>query len=73
MVKIMKNNKGQNTTVKISLICWVILFILAVIALIYNFSIQKEIAYFSSMVAVCGTLAFLVREIYGIKKNKHDD
>ena len=42
----------------------VLLVIAAIVALIYNFSVQKEILYIASVVAVCGTILILVKEIY---------
>ena len=43
---------------------------LAVIIAIGNFSSGRSITYFASVVSVCGTLVFLVVDIYRIKKNK---
>lgn len=36
----------------------ILLVIAAIIVFVYNFSMQKEIAYIASIVAVCGTIAF---------------
>ena len=48
-----------------------ILLVMAAIAVfIYNFSMQREIAYIASIVAVCGTLAFLIKDLVKLKKNK---
>ena len=46
----------------------ILLVIAAVAGLIYNFSYERQIAYFSSIVAVCGTIAILAKEIYNAKK-----
>ena len=46
-----------------------VLLILAAIAVaIYNFGTEREIAYFASLVAVCGTAAILLKDIYKAKK-----
>ena len=48
-----------------------ILLVMAAIAVFaYNFSTQKEIAYIASIVAVCGTIAFLIKDIVKLKRNK---
>ncbi len=48
-----------------------ILLVIATIAVfIYNFSMQKEIAYMASVVAVCGAIAFLIKDILKLKKDK---
>ena len=48
-----------------------ILLVMAAIAVfIYNFSMQREIAYIAAIVAVCGTIAFLIKDIVKLKKNK---
>ena len=48
-----------------------ILLVIAAIALfIYNFSMQREIAYIASIVAVCETIALLVKDIVKLIKNK---
>lgn len=46
----------------------ILLVIAAVSILIYNLSTERRIVYFSSIVAVCGTIAILVRDIYAAKK-----
>ena len=46
----------------------ILLVIAAVAVLIYNFSAEKRIVYLSSIVAVCGTIAILARDIYKAKK-----
>lgn len=48
----------------------ILLVIAAIVALIYNLSVQKEILYIASIVAVCGTLLILVKEIGQSKKHR---
>lgn len=48
----------------------VLLIVAAIIVAIYNFGTERQIAYFASIVAVCGTIAILVKDIYKAKKNK---
>ena len=48
----------------------VLLVIAAIVALIYNLSVQKEILYIASIVAVCGTILILLKEIVQEKNNK---
>ena len=48
----------------------ILLVIAAIAVFIYNFSIQKEIAYIASIVAVSGTIVFLIRDIVKLKKGK---
>ena len=48
-----------------------ILLVIAAIAIfVYNFSMQREIAYIASIVAVCGTIAFLIKDIIKLKRDK---
>ena len=48
-----------------------ILLVMAAIAVfIYNFSMQREIAYIASIVTVCGTIALLIKDIVKLKQNK---
>lgn len=42
----------------------------AIAVLIYNFSMQRETAYMASVVAVCGTIAILIRDIVKLKKDR---
>lgn len=42
----------------------VLMVIVAIVVLIYNLFVQKEILYIASVVAVCGTILILVKEIY---------
>lgn len=48
----------------------VLLVIAAIVVFIYNFSVQKEILYIASAIAVCGTILILVKEIVQSKKSK---
>lgn len=48
----------------------ILLIMTAIAVFIYNFSTQREIAYIASIVAVCGTIAFLVKDIVKLRKNK---
>ena len=48
----------------------VLLIVAAVAVTIYNFMTEKQTAYATSIVAVCGTVAILVKEIYKSKKEK---
>ena len=46
----------------------VLLVIAAIAVAIYNFGLERQIAYLTSIVAVCGTVAILVKDIYKAKK-----
>ena len=46
----------------------ILLVIAAVAVLIYNFYFERRIVYFSSIIAVCGTIAILAKDIYNAKK-----
>lgn len=48
----------------------ILLVIAATAVFIYNFSMQKKIAYIASIVAVCGTIAFLIKDIVKLRKEK---
>ena len=48
----------------------ILLVIAAITVFIYNFSMQREIAYIASIVAVCGTIAFLIKDIVTLKRDK---
>lgn len=63
-------NKFVKVDAKIRIALEILLVGLAVIIAICNFSNGRSITYFASIVAVCGTLIFLVVDIYRIKKNK---
>ena len=46
----------------------VLLVIAAIAVAIYNFGTEREITYLASIVAVCGAVAILVKEICKAKK-----
>lgn len=46
----------------------VLLVIAAIVVAIYNFRSERQIAYMASIVAVCGTVAILVKDIYKAKR-----
>lgn len=46
----------------------IILVIIAVAILIFNFLAGREASYVASVVAVCGTLTLLVRSLRDLKK-----
>lgn len=46
----------------------VLLIVAAVVVAIYNFGTERQIAYLASIVAVCGTVAILIKDIYKAKK-----
>ena len=65
-----KINNIVKVDAKLRIALEILLVGLAVIIAIGNFSNGRRITYFASIVAVCGTLVFLVVDIYRIKKNK---
>ena len=65
-----KINNVVKVNVKLRIALDILLVGLAVIIAIGNFSSGRSITYFASIVSVCGTLVFLVVDIYRIKKNK---
>ena len=48
----------------------IMLVIVAISVLIYNFYYQREIVYMASIVAVCGTIIILVRDILKLKNRE---
>lgn len=48
----------------------ILLVIAAIAVFIYNFSMQREVVYISSVVTVCGTIALLVRDVVNLKRSK---
>lgn len=48
----------------------ILLVIVAIAVFVYNFSMQREIAYIASIVAVCGTIALLIKDIVKLRQNK---
>ena len=65
-----KINNIVKVDAKLRITLEILLVGLAVIIAIGNFSGGRSITYFASIVSVCGTLVFLVVDIYRIKKNK---
>ena len=55
---------------KIRFVIEILLVIAAIVVAIYNFGSERQIAYLASIVAVCGTVVILVKDIYKAKKNK---
>ena len=45
-----------------------LLVVAAIVVVIYNFSIGRNITYFASIVAVLGTVAIVIKDIYNVKK-----
>ena len=45
-----------------------LLVVAAIVVAIYNFSIGINITYFASIVAVLGTVAIVIKDIYKVKK-----
>ena len=46
----------------------ILLVVAAITVAIYNFLMERQVTYFASVVAVCGAVAFLVRDMYKSKK-----
>ena len=46
----------------------ILLIVAAIVVAIYNFRVERQIAYFASIVAVCGTVVILIKDIYKAKK-----
>ena len=61
---------GDCMKLKHKIVIEILLVIAAIAVFIYNFSMQREIAYIASIVAVCGTIALLIKDIVKWKKNK---
>lgn len=55
---------------KYKIIIDALLVISAIVVFIYNISSQRQIAYMASIVAVCGTIAFLIKDIVKLKRDK---
>lgn len=55
---------------KYKIVIEILLVIAAIAVFIYNLSMQREIVYISSIVAVCGTITLLIRDILKLRKNK---
>ena len=61
---------GDCMKLKHKIVIEILLVIAAIAVFIYNFSMQREIAYIASVVAVCGTIAFLIKDIVKLKRDK---
>ena len=61
---------GDCMKLKHEIVVEILLVITAIAVFIYNFSMQREIAYIASIVAICGTIALLIKDIVKWKKNK---
>ena len=48
----------------------ILLITASCIIFIYNILMQRRIYYFSSVVAVCGTIAYLIRDIMKFRRSK---
>lgn len=46
----------------------VLLVIAAIVICIYNFSNERSTCYISSIVAICGTIALLIKDIVQLRK-----
>ena len=46
----------------------ILLVIAAIVVAIYNFGSERQIAYLASIVAVCGTVVILVKDLYKAKR-----
>lgn len=68
--KLKSENRVRIMKSKYRIAIAILLLISAIVALIYNLSVRKEILYIASAVAVWGTISILVREIVQAKKSK---
>lgn len=55
----------------VKIIIAVLLVIAALIVALYNFSTERSVTYFASIVAVCGTMAILIQTIFKSKKSEN--
>lgn len=73
-MEVLKNNDStkdyERMKSKYRITIAILLVIVAIVALIYNLFVQKEILYIASAIAVCGTILILVKEIVQSKNNK---
>ena len=70
MIKVIRLN-GEILYLNLFQIAFDILLITAsCIIFIYNILMQRRIVYLSSVIAVCGTTTFLVRDIMVLKQEK---
>lgn len=65
----LKLSKGVFMKLNYKIIIEIVLIVIAIIVFIYNLSMQREIAYIASIVAVCGTIAFLIKDIVKFKNS----
>ena len=70
LTKFQFDKGGDCMKLKHKIVIEILLVIAAIAVFIYNFSMQREIAYIASIVAVCGTIALLIKDIVKWKKNK---
>ena len=68
MDKVEFEKDGDCMELKHKIVIEILLVIAAIAGFIYNFSMQREIAYIASIVAVCGTIAFLIKDIVKLRK-----
>ena len=54
---------------KFRIACEILLVIAAIAVFIYNLSVQRDIQYIPSVIAVCGTISLLVRDIVKLKRD----
>jgi hypothetical protein len=50
----------------------IVLIVAAIAALVYNLVSNRAVYIFPAIVAVCGTVAYLVRDIYDFKKDSQE-
>ena len=70
MSKFQFDKDGDCMKLKHKIVIEILLVMVAIAVFIYNFSMQREIAYIASVVAVCGTIAFLIKDIVKLKRDK---
>ena len=61
---------GDCMKLKHKIVIEILLVIAAIAVFIYNFSMQREISYIASIVAVFGTIVLLIKDIVKLRKNK---
>ena len=67
--KLRKKGNGRMRS-KFRIAFAILLITASCIIFIYNILMQRRIVYLSSVIAVCGTTAFLVRDIMALKQEK---
>ena len=55
---------------KFKIVFDILLILASLTILVYNFSAQRRIAYLSSIIAVFGTSAYMVRDMMALKRKK---